>query len=86
MSKLKKKQKLDKGEKIPLTSQPKKQSFPFHHLIAVALIVGVALVAYSNTFHVPFQFDDQINIINNPNIQIKQFSWDAIGTFDQKYL
>jgi protein O-mannosyl-transferase len=78
MSKRKKNPKLDKGEKIPLTSQPKKQSFPFHHLIAVALIVGVALVAYSNTFHVPFQFDDQINIINNPNIQIKQFSWDGL--------
>jgi len=78
MSKLKKKQKLDKGEKIPLTSQPKKQSFPFHHLIAVALIVGVALVAYSNTFHVPFQFDDRPNIIDNPNIQIKVFTWERL--------
>ena len=78
MSKLKKKQKLDKGEKIPLTSQPKKQSFPFHHLIAVALIVGVALVAYSNTFHVPFQFDDRPNIINNPNVQIKVFTWERL--------
>jgi hypothetical protein len=78
MSKLKKKQKLDKGKEIPLTPRRKKPSFPFHHLIAIALIAGVALVAYSNTFHVPFHFDDQINIINNPNIQIKQFSWDGL--------
>ena len=78
MSKLKKKQKLDKGEKIPLTPPPKERSFPFHHLIAVALIAVVALLAYSNTFHVPFQFDDQPNIIQNPNIQIKSFSWDLL--------
>ena len=51
-------------------------SFPFHHLIALALIAGVALIAYSNTFHVPFQFDDWPNILNNPNIQIKTFTWE----------
>ena len=69
MSKRKKDQKLDRGKKIPLTPPPKERSFPFHHLIAVALIAVVALLAYSNTFHVPFQFDDQPNIIRNPNIQ-----------------
>jgi hypothetical protein len=79
MSKLKKKQKLDKGEKIPLTSQPKKQSFSFRHLIAIALIAGVALVAYSNTFYAPFHFDDRPNIIENPNIQIKVFTWERLG-------
>ena len=78
MSKLKKKQKLDKGKKIPLTPQRKQSSFPFHHFIAVALIAVVALLAYSNTFHVPFQFDDQPNITQNPNIQIKSFSWDRL--------
>jgi len=78
MSKLKKKQKLDKGKKIPLTPLRKQSSFPFHHFIAVALIAVVALLAYSNTFHVPFQFDDQPNITQNPNIQIKSFSWDRL--------
>jgi len=78
MSKKKKNRKLDSGKKIPLTPPPKERSFPFHHFIAVALIAVVALLAYSNTFHVPFHFDDQINIINNPNIQIKQFSWDGL--------
>jgi len=78
MSKKKKNRKLDSGKKILLTPPPKERSFPFHHFIAVALIAVVALLAYSNTFHVPFHFDDQINIINNPNIQIKQFSWDGL--------
>jgi len=51
-------------------------SFLFHHLIALALIAGVAWIAYSNTFHVPFQFDDWPNILNNPNVQIKTFTWE----------
>ncbi|MGA2515013.1 MAG: hypothetical protein ABSG44_00520 [Thermodesulfobacteriota bacterium] len=78
MSRRKKKGKLDKGEKIPVPSQPKGRSFPFHHLFAIALIAGVALVAYSNTFHVPFQFDDRLNITQNPNVQIKVFTWERV--------
>ena len=78
LPKPKKKQKLDREKKIPLAPQRKKPSFPFHHLIAVALIAGVAWVAYSNTFHVPLHFDDQINITNNPNVQIKVFTWERL--------
>jgi protein O-mannosyl-transferase len=51
---------------------------PLRHLIAIGLIIGVALVAYSNTFYVPFQFDDRPNIISNPNVQIKVFTWDRL--------
>jgi hypothetical protein len=74
MAKSKKNQKSHQKKKIP----PKtgwKWSPSFRHLIAIGLIAGVALLAYSNTFHVPFHFDDQINITNNPNVQIRQFSW-----------
>jgi hypothetical protein len=78
MSKKKKNLKFNSGKEMPLKPQRKERSFPFHHLIAIALIVGVALLAYSNTFHAPFQFDDVVNIIQNPNIQIKVFSWDLI--------
>lgn len=78
MPKRKKNQKLEKGKKIPLTTTQKKRSFPFHHLVAVALIAGLALLAYSNTFQAPFHFDDQVNINNNPNVQIRQFSWDLL--------
>ena len=78
MAKPKKNQKLARGRKIPFAPQPKKQSFPFHHLIAIALILGVAFIAYSNTFHVPFQFDDRPNILENPNVQIKVFTWERL--------
>jgi hypothetical protein len=50
----------------------------FRHLFAIGLIAGVALLAYSNTFHVPFHFDDHSNITDNPNVQIKVFSWEQI--------
>jgi tetratricopeptide (TPR) repeat protein len=33
------------------------------------LITVVGLIAYSNTFHVPFQFDDYANITENPIVQ-----------------
>jgi tetratricopeptide (TPR) repeat protein len=33
------------------------------------LIVGICLLAYSNTFHVPFQFDDVHNIVQKPFVR-----------------
>jgi tetratricopeptide (TPR) repeat protein len=44
-------------------------SLPFH----IFLIILLPLLAYSNTFDVPFQFDDIINIKTNPII--KDFSY-----------
>ena len=77
MAKPKKNKKSGREEKIhPKTGW--KWHPPFRHLIAIGLIAGVALLAYSNTFHVPFHFDDRPNIIQNPNVQIKVFTWDNI--------
>ena len=67
-----------KTKKPVIKEEKKKRSFPLHHLIAIALIAGVTLVAYSNTFDVPFHFDDRPNILQNPNVQIKVFTWDRI--------
>jgi protein O-mannosyl-transferase len=78
MSKVKKTEKLDRNRTIPPKPKRRQLSFPLRHLIAVALIAGVALVAYSNTFSVPFVFDDRPNIIENPNVQIKVFTWDKV--------
>ena len=77
MAKSKKNQKLSQKEKVSKERRQKRQ-LPLRHLIAIGLIVGVALLAYSNTFHVPFHFDDRPNITQNPNVQIKVFSWDRI--------
>lgn len=79
MPKRKKNQKLFVRKEVPSAAQPKKQSLPFRHLMAIALIAGVAFVAYSNTFQVPFQFDDRPNIVNNPNVQIKVLTWERVG-------
>ncbi len=39
---------------------------PIFHIL---LIIIVSLFAYSNTFHVPFQYDDEYNIVKNPVIK-----------------
>lgn len=79
MSKPKKTKKPDRG-KIPfLENRQRRLPIPLHHLIAIGLIGGVALVAYSNTFYVPFLFDDLPNITQNPNIQIKVLTLDRLG-------
>ena len=65
-------------ETTPLKPERKGRSLPFRHLIAVGLIAGVALAAYSNTFNAPFHFDDLPNIVQNPLIQIKTFTWDRL--------
>ena len=77
MAKKKKTQKSDQKKGIP-PKEGQRRRPSFRHLIAIGLIVGVAFVAYSNTFHVPFHFDDRPNITENPNVQIKVFSWEHI--------
>ena len=78
MSKHKKARKQENRKSSLITKQRNWKSLPLRHLIAMGLIAGVALVAYSNTFYVPFNFDDIPNIINNPNIQIKVFTWERL--------
>jgi hypothetical protein len=55
----------------------RRQTVPWHHVIALGLIAGVSLLVYSNTFHAPFHFDDQPNILLNPNVQVKSWSWET---------
>jgi hypothetical protein len=59
----------------------RKPSSRVRHLVAIGLIAGLAFIVYSNTFYVPFHFDDGPNILENPNVQIKVFSWDRLGQF-----
>ena len=60
-------------------STGKDRSALYRHLLAIGLIAGVAFLIYSNTFSVPFHFDDRPNITQNPNVQIKVLTWDRIG-------
>ena len=75
MAKRRKNQKPDQKKEIPPKTGWKWRP-SFRHLIAIALIAGVALVAYSNTFHVPFHFDDRPNIVENPSIHTTVLTWD----------
>jgi hypothetical protein len=77
MANRKKNQKPDQKKKVLPKIEQKRQP-SFRHLIAIALIAGVALMAYSNTFHVPFHYDDRPNIVENPNVQITVLTWDRL--------
>ena len=48
------------------------------HLIPLALIAGIAFLAYSNTFKAPFYLDDWPNIVENESIQINVLTWDRL--------
>lgn len=78
MKKAKKYRKPVQNVKVPIKIKRRWFPLPLRHLIAIGLIAGVALVAYSNTFHVPFHFDDRPNIVQNPNVQIKVLTWERL--------
>jgi len=50
---------------------------PFIHIILIAII---GLLAYSNTFNVPFQFDDISNIVENHAIKTPNNFWPPSGS------
>ncbi|TNF56633.1 hypothetical protein EP227_00535, partial [bacterium] len=50
------------------------KTFDFHKpLFHVLLIIMLSLIAYSNTVHVPFHFDDKNVIVENPIIKDLRF-------------
>jgi Tfp pilus assembly protein PilF len=63
----------------------KKYAFTFISLLIILLAV------YSNSFYGEWHFDDSVNIVDNPFIQIKSFSWPEIkhcvfGIFQDRLL
>jgi tetratricopeptide (TPR) repeat protein len=45
------------------------RGFLGHPALHVLLVLAVALIAYSNSFDIQFQFDDKANITENPLIK-----------------
>jgi type IV pilus biogenesis/stability protein PilW len=61
--------------------------FARRHLLATGLIIACALVAYANTFGVPFHFDDHHTIVLNRDLHIKTLSLQAwLKFFDRDHL
>jgi hypothetical protein len=59
---------------VALKTPPFVLPFPVKHLLVIGLMAIITLAAYSNTFRVPFQFDDYPNIVENASIFLKDFS------------
>lgn len=49
-----------------------------HLLALIFLAIPIALL-YSNTYQVPFYFDDMPNIVLNPYVRIKNLSWEGFA-------
>jgi protein O-mannosyl-transferase len=65
----------ENGFALPITwkfPEAKEYAFTF-----IALLV-MLLAVYSNSFYGEWHFDDFANIVNNPHIQIKDYTWENI--------
>lgn len=58
-----------KGLKTVTAAKFKDTKTNYFNILAVALLIIIGSAAYSNTFHSSFQFDDEWNIANNPDIR-----------------
>ncbi|HET6461559.1 MAG TPA: hypothetical protein VFG29_12335, partial [Syntrophales bacterium] len=54
------------------TGEIKRYTTPF------LLFFVVLVLTYSNSFNCSWHFDDYLNIVENPGIQIKALSWEGI--------
>jgi tetratricopeptide (TPR) repeat protein len=50
----------------------------FQYAFAYISIFIILIIIYSNSFYGEWHFDDFANIVNNPYIQIKDFSWENV--------
>ena len=48
------------------------------NVFAVVAILVIVLAIYSNTFHASWQFDDEINILTNKPLHLKELNWSNI--------
>jgi hypothetical protein len=61
--------KLSSQQITPPSSYLGPKDFPVRSLAVLLLLSVLAALIYSNTFSIPFQFDDRGNIIDNPQIK-----------------
>ncbi|MEE9145314.1 MAG: hypothetical protein V3U06_11160, partial [Candidatus Binatia bacterium] len=61
--------KLSPSQVTPPSSYLEPIDFPDRSLAVLLLLSLLAALIYSNTFSIPFQFDDADNIVQNPQIK-----------------
>ncbi|RJP75750.1 MAG: tetratricopeptide repeat protein [Desulfobacteraceae bacterium] len=59
-------------------STEQKAFFPNHVYLGLIFMILLVVAIYSNTFHVPFLFDDEDNILLNTRIRLTQLSWNNL--------
>ena len=70
---------MPKKRNIPCESKKILVSFLFSREALMLFILSIfVLFIYSNTFHVPFIFDDEANILKNPYIRLTKLDWRGV--------
>ncbi|MFC1523489.1 hypothetical protein ACFL6N_01735, partial [Thermodesulfobacteriota bacterium] len=46
----------------------------------IVLLIVAGILAYSNSFNVPFHFDDYPNIVENPALKIRSLSFNELSS------
>ncbi|MGZ3578030.1 MAG: hypothetical protein ACXU98_03340, partial [Syntrophales bacterium] len=49
------------------------------YVSAAGLLFFILVVIYGNSFDCSWHFDDYINIVENPRVQIKALTWQEMG-------
>jgi hypothetical protein len=81
---LKRKNKDDRQEASVLTEQNRnhfKKS-----LIYCLLIIAIGILAYSNTFHSPFQWDENDFLVQNPIVKNLKYFWEPSKASQIRFL
>ena len=63
----------------PTAELTKKAGIRIWHVLAIGLMTVFAVLAYANSFHVPFQFDDLPNISESSSVHLKTLSLKWLG-------
>ena len=62
-----------------LNLQPEMNVSSCHKKIfAITALFIIILIIYSNTFHASWHFDDEPNITDNPNLHLKEITWENV--------
>ena len=63
------------GARFDGEPQPNRRDRRLAYAVPAVLLLVLLAVIYANSLHGPFQFDDRINIVDNPNLNAQRLSW-----------
>ena len=54
--------------------------------LALGILFALTLMAYWNSFHAPFVFDDLVTIQRNAMVRFREINWSIFGIFGARFI